>query len=153
MGEYAEIALVVDSCRSLFLREISEPSQNTLRLVLVEGIMDDEVESITFAGTNIDNVRRVRATKESRVLEIIWNNYIAYVVTNESYSTADESPHSGRLLRRYSQSPFLEYVQRSTCATDQYPGPSIHLCVVSETHIIDVVSTNMPTLRLLQPGA
>jgi hypothetical protein len=152
MREYAEIAPVIDSCHSLFLREISEPGQNVLRLVLVEGIPSDKVESIRFAATQIDNVRRVRAAQNSRVLELLWNHYIAYSVTNESFSKADGAPHSGRFLRHYSESPFLEYVKRSTCATDEYPGPPIHMCIVTETHIVDVVSTEMPTLRLLQPG-
>src|SRR5690242_17649126 len=107
------MSAIVDSCESLLLREISEPEHNKLRLLLIEGIVNSEAESVNFAGTILEGVHRVQFLPESRALEITWNSYVAYLVTNESYSIADEMPHCGRWLRRYSESPFLQYLKHA----------------------------------------
>jgi hypothetical protein len=77
--------------------------------------------------------------------------HIVYAVTNESFASpnGDETEDSGRLLRCYSQSPFLDFVARTTVATKEYPGPYTHVRVLSENHIVDVVSTGIPSLQVL----
>ncbi len=62
----------------------------------------------------------------------------------------DENADSGRLLRCYSQSPFLDYVARTTVATAEFPAPYTHARVLSQSQIVDVVSTGVPTFRVLQ---
>jgi len=103
-------------------------------------------------GVTIEGLHRVHPTDGSRVFELIWNQYIAYAVTNESFATpnGDENADSGRLLRCYSQSPFLDYVARTTVATAEFPAPYTHARVLSESQIVDVVSTGVPTFRVLQ---
>ena len=150
MSEWTELTKAVDACHSLFLHEIGEPQENVLRLVLVEGKLNPQGESREIGGVRFDELHRVEPT-DSRNLELTWLHYVAYNVTNESFGKP-ESPatsNSGRLLRRYTSSNFLDYVTRSTIATDEYPGPQIHVRVVSENHIIDVVSARLPTLRIL----
>jgi hypothetical protein len=138
----------LDTCASLFLREISEPRQNSLRLLIEEAEVMPEELTIRFAGTEIGNGHPVRSTPNSRLFEIVWDNYVAYSVTNESYATPSESEEfSGRFARLYSKSHFLDYVSRATFACSQYPGPLQHIGIVSECHIIDIVSTGPPRLR------
>jgi hypothetical protein len=151
MTKWREIAKSLDSCHSLFLQEIGEPQENMLRLLLVEAKRSDEAESMQVGGAMIEDLHRVQATDESRAFELIWNQYILYAVTNESFASpnGEKTEDSGRLLRCYSQSPFLDYVARTTLATKEYPGPYTHVRVLSENHIVDVVSTVIPSLRVL----
>ena len=154
MAELSEIAKLLDSCHSLFLHEIGEPRENVLRLLLLEAKRSDEEISMQLSGAMIEGLHRVQVVNESRAFELIWDEYIAYSVTNESFASTNgnETKDSARLLRRYSQSAFLDHVARTTIATREYPGPYMHLCVISENHIIDVVSTVIPELRVSQGG-
>jgi hypothetical protein len=147
-----ELADALDSCHSLFLREIWEPEDNVLRLAVQETFVNPKAETRTVCGTPIENVHRVESTAVSRIFELTWNQYIAYGVTNESFCSPDDERverSSGRLFRTYAKSPFLEYISRASFASAQYPGPFTHICIVTEMHIIDVVSTQAPEIRLL----
>lgn len=153
MSDWHELMKVIDSCSSLFLRHIGEPEDNVLRLVLHEGKVSPQGESLEIAGTKIDDLHRVYTGPDSRLIELVWRSYVAYGVTNESLAVEDgtTSPDSGRLLRRYAKSAFLDYVAHATLATDKYPGPYTHVEVLAENHIVDVVSTELPRLHLLSP--
>ncbi len=142
----------LDTCSSLLLREIGEPNQNCLRLLIEEAIvMPDEV-SVKFAGAEIANCHPVRSTVNSRLFEIVWDNYVAYSVANESYSTRNESEEfSGRFARLYGKSRFLDYVSRATLACKEYPGILQHVQLVCECHIVDVASTKFPQVSQIRP--
>jgi hypothetical protein len=150
MPDWRDVAKVLDSCHSLLVDEICEAGENTLRLVLVETMVSAEVESLRIGGVVIDGLHRIAASDESRRFELVWDKYIAYAVTNESFAGPEgtQCADSGRLLRCYSQSAFLDFVGRSTGATSDYPGLYAHLQVISENHIVDVVSTETPTVRV-----
>jgi hypothetical protein len=155
MTEWHEIAKSLDSCYTLFLQEIGEPRENELRLLLLEGMRSDEAESRQLAGVTFEGLHRIRPTDGGRVFELIWNQYIAYAVANESFAVANgrENADSGHLLRCYSQSAFLDYVAHATVATAEFPGPYTHARILSESHIIDVVSTAAPTFEVCIAGS
>jgi hypothetical protein len=141
----------LDTCASLYLREIGEPAQNSLRLIIEEAFVTPEEVTVKFAETEIANCHLVKPTPNSRLFEIVWDNYVAYSVANESYSTRNESEEfCGRFARLYAKSYFLDYVSRATLATVEYPGPMNHIQVVCECHIIDVVSTKFPRVGQLR---
>jgi hypothetical protein len=54
MSDWHELVNVIDSCSSLFLRDIGEPQENILRLVLHEGKVTPQSESLEIAGTTIE---------------------------------------------------------------------------------------------------
>jgi hypothetical protein len=116
--DFAEI----DSCHCLFLREITLPKENALRLLLEEAfVMRDEV-TVSVGRTEIMGGHPVRAIEGSRLFEIIWDLYVAYSVRNESYVTRDESEEfSGRFARIYSKSHFLDYVSHATFCLQRTP--------------------------------
>jgi len=147
----------IDSCHCLFLREITEPRENALRLVLEEAFVLPEEGTVTVAGVEIKGSHPVRSVQGSRLFEIIWDSYVAYSVRNESYVTRDESEtFSGRYACTYSKSQFLDYVSRSTFARTEYPGPLQHTGFVSEWHIVDVISSVHPRISRCdrtQPGS
>jgi hypothetical protein len=144
----------IDSCSGLFLREIAEPRENCLRLLLEEAFALPEEVTVRVGETEIIGCHPVRSTESSRLFEIIWDGYVAYSVIAESFTSLDESEEfSGRLARVYSKSHFLDYVSRATLACKEYPGPLQHTELVCERHVIEVVSTESPWIRQVRPGA
>jgi len=143
----------VDQCAYLRLTEITEPDENSLRLVVEELTVGGVAEDLVIGEQNLGPTYRIEHTADCRVFEIHWDNYVAYSVVNESYDRVDDSEESeGRLLRTYSKSHFLEYVQRATFADDHYPGPSRHVAVVCAHHIVNVISVSEPRISLLKAG-
>ncbi|MGB8061512.1 MAG: hypothetical protein WCF26_06445 [Candidatus Sulfotelmatobacter sp.] len=142
----------LDTCPSLYLREIGEPKQNCLRLLIEEALVMPEEVTVKFAGAEITNCHPVRSTTNSRLFEIVWDNYVAYSVANESYSSGNESEEfSGRFARLYAKSCFLDYISRATLVSKEYPGPLQHIELVCECHIVDVVSTMIPRVTHMRP--
>jgi hypothetical protein len=152
MGALPKELAELDTCASLYLRDIAEPEQNNLRLRILEAIVMPQETTVKFGGAEIANCHPVKPTVSSRLFEITWDNYVAYSVTNESYSTRNESEEfSGRFARIYSKSHFLDYISRATLADKEYPGPLLHIELVCECHIIDVVSTKFPEVTKIRP--
>jgi hypothetical protein len=153
MRTLAELTQIIDSCYTIFVREISEPEENVLRLVLQEAEASLETVSQKIGGTVIENLHPVEPTERSRTFDLRWKQYVAYGVRNESFASQPDTSEvamSGRLLRVYSKSHFLDYVSRATFATKDYPGPYTHICIFSENHVIDVISTQVPEIRILR---
>jgi hypothetical protein len=143
----------VDKCAYLNLREICEPEENSLRLVIEEMRVGDVAEDLVVGATNLGPTRRIEHTEACRVFEIIWGTYIAYCVVNESYALGGKSDiYEGRRFRVYSKSLFLDYVRTDTFGDDQYPGPSKHIGISCGNHIVNVVSVSDPSIRLLRAG-
>ncbi len=137
----------LDSCAYLYLEAISEPHTNGLRLVLSEGIISDRAETLTIGDAKIPNIRPIEVTNASRWFEVVWDNYIAYAVRNECYSSWDKDEESsGNSFRVYTRSVFLDFVSNGTFAGDDYPGPFAHYQVICSDHIIDVASEHPPTV-------
>ena len=82
---------------------------------------------------------------------IVFERYVAYAVTNESYGLRDDEARcEGKFFRSYTKSRFLDYVRRSTIASDEYPGPYAPYGVIYLDHIIDVASAEIPSIRRLE---
>jgi hypothetical protein len=141
----------IDSCSTLFLREIGEPQQNSLRLLIEEAFVLPGEVTVRVGGTEITGGRPIESTVNSRLFKVVWDSYVAYSVRNESYVTRAESEEfSGRLIRVYSKSNFLDYVSHSTFACREHPGPLQHTGLVCECHVIDVVSTMPPEISQIR---
>lgn len=143
----------INDCQYLFLREISEPVDNALRLAVEEALASPETVSLDIAGTEIVGAHPVESNSDCRLFELLWDSYIAYSVRNESFAARrDDEICSGRLFRIYAKSYFLEFVSHATFASAEYPGPFRHYQVACEDHVIDIVSTNGPRIRQLRPA-
>ena len=118
---------------------------------MVEATRNPQAESRDIAGVTFGDLHRIEPTVHSRGFELRRARYIAYCVRNELYGKLlpDELPGSGRFLRRDSKSSFLDYVAQSTVATREYPGVHTHVSVLSENHLVDLVSTDLPVLEVL----
>jgi hypothetical protein len=145
-----EALAALDACEYLFLSEIEELDHNGLRLVVTEGRRAGESKPIHVGDTVISGGTRIDITDESASFEVVWNNYVAYSVMNESFAAVDEQErYTGKRVRLYSTSHFKDYVGRASFACDEYPGPTQHVAVVCENHIVDVIAATAPVVQRL----
>jgi hypothetical protein len=140
----------INSSGFVFLREISDTQRGTLRVVIEQAEADKESSFQDIGGTRISGLHRVRPTEESHTYALVWGHYVIYAVSNESFAAAEASAiYSGRCLRVYTKSHFLDYRNAATIASTKYPGPMQHIGLLTESHVIDVISTVDPqVLRL-----
>ncbi|MGG0847798.1 hypothetical protein [Peribacillus simplex] len=85
------------------------------------------------------------------VIRIEFDWYISYSVRNESFTMLDEyEEFKGGIFCIYSKSRYLDFVKLSTIASDFHPEPYKHYGINALNHIIDVVSTDPPTISLIE---
>ena len=135
--------------------EIQETHEKCLRIVIAEAGTTDRERPLTSKEEPIEALRKIlndskpiKVTDNSAHYEIVFDDYIAYAVTNECYAEHDKEVYDGILARIYSKSAFLDYVSQGTFATFDYPGPFKHYGFCCLNQIIDVVSEQPPEIRL-----
>jgi hypothetical protein len=136
--------------------EIHETYKDCLRIVIAEAGVSDAAPQLSLEEEPNEALRKIlneskpiEATDSSGRYEIVFDDYIAYTVTNESYAGGIEEKFEGRLARVYSESAFLNYISQGTFATAEYPGPFIHYGFCCLNQIIDIVSERSPTVKLI----
>ena len=140
----------LDACEYLFLSEIEELDNNGLRLVVAEGRRAGKSRPIRVGDAVIPGGTRIDVTDESAAFEVVWNKYVAYSVMNESFAAVDEQERfTGNRIRLYTKSRFMDYVARASFACDEYPGPTQHIALVCENHIVDVIAAMRPAVQRL----
>ena len=134
--------------------EIQETYKDRLRIVIAEaGIIENsaEVKESEESNASIREILKgskpIEVTDQSARYEIIFDDYIAYAVTNESYAGNIEEEYEGKLARIYSKSAFLNYVNQGTFATSEYPGPFKHYGFCCLNQIIDIASEEPPVIK------
>lgn len=136
--------------------EIQETYKDCLRIVIAEAGVSDVAPEISSDEEPDEALRKllneskpIEVTDSSARYEIVFDDYIAYAVTNESYAGGIEEKFEGRLARIYSESAFLNYIAQGTFATADYPGPFVHYGFCCLNQIIDVVSERPPAVKLI----
>ena len=138
----------IDQLKYVFLTDIGEPEANTLRVVIHEGRVTDETETIEVGAAKITDVHPIVWDETSRAYEITFPNYVAYAVVNESFANVDKyEEYTGQFFRIYSKSHFLDYVGVATFASDDYPGKSTHYEIPCLDHIVEVICVGEPRIR------
>jgi len=141
----------------LELEEIGEANEWDFRLIIAEADTIEGSPPVMPEQEPDDLVRKllnesvpIKVTENSKRYEIVFNNYITYSVTNESYAIeGKDDQYEGKLVRIYTKSEFLNYIANSTFATSDYPGPFKHYGFCCLNHIIDVVSVVAPTIKVI----
>jgi hypothetical protein len=142
-----DLIQLINQHRYLYLIEICEPEDNVLKLMLAEAKVSGSREDIVIGGVEIKDTSPIVVAEDSSIYEIIFDQYIAYSVRNESYTQLDkEEEFEGRLACVYTKSRFLDYVRVSTFASDDHPGPFKHYGFNCLSHIVDIVSTSPPKI-------
>lgn len=133
---------------SIFLLNIEESIENSnLIIYIAEGMISDVETDLIIGEINIGG-RDVEVTNDSAIYRVEFDDYIAYSVLNESYTVWDEyGEWEGHKFRVYAKSYFLEYIQKDTIASNDYPGPYVHYMILTEDHILNVVSCSPPIIK------
>ena len=138
---------LINQHRYLYLTGASEPKDNALKLVIAEAKLSDSRECIRIGSLELEDTAPIVVADTSSIYEIVFDQYIAFSIRNESYSQIDEEEEfEGRLACVYSKSKFLDYVRASTIASDDYPGPFKHYGFNCLNHIVDIVSATPPKI-------
>jgi hypothetical protein len=143
----------LNSVPYLYLRELSEPQDNSLKLIVEEAVVNragvasfnPELEAILKDASPIESV------EGCRVFEIYWKHYAAYLVTEElvgsnSVTGYDDENYIGKILRVYTRSHFLDHLARDTGG---HIDPIQHYKLVCLNHLIDVAAYAPPEVRVV----
>ncbi|MGH9812980.1 MAG: hypothetical protein ACRD4T_07580 [Candidatus Acidiferrales bacterium] len=147
-----EVVLLLNQVKYLYLRQISEPEENSLRLVVEEAIAE-RFETTPDLSTPFAEIRKgarpIESTGKCRAFELQWNRYVAYLVTEEvvgSGGSDEDEAYTGNLFRVYTKSHFLDHLSRDTGGHSE---PILHYKLICQNHLIDVASYSPPRVRLL----
>jgi hypothetical protein len=148
---------LLDSAKYLYLRELIEPRDNSLRLVVQEAVLNPsgivhahpelpELEELSREASPIESMM------DCRSFELTWKHYIAYLVTEEcvgSCGNYNDESFSGRLFRIYTKSHFLEHLGRDTGG---HTEAIHHYKLICLNHLIDVAAYGLPDVKLIEPA-
>jgi hypothetical protein len=142
----------LNSAKYLYLRELSEPRDNSLRLVEKEAIVNPdglfhphpelpELEEVLRGSSPIES------TDACRTFELTWVRYVAYLVTEECVGSCgrdDDEIYTGKLFRVYTKSHFLEHLSRDTGG---HTESVLHYKLLCLNHLVDVAAYAPPEVR------
>jgi len=149
-----DILELINQHRYLYLIEICEPEDNVLKLTLAEAKVSGLTEDIRIGSVELKDAGQIVIAEDSSIYEIMFDQYVAYSVRNESYTTLDkEEEFEGRLACIYTKSKFLDYVRVSTFASDDFPGPFKHYGFNCLNHIVDIASVSPPKMLELRSNS
>jgi hypothetical protein len=141
---------LIDYKGYIYLTSIYEPQDNKLILEIERCKVNDEAEGIQVGDVVIEDCHSIDVDQTLPILQIEFDWYIAYTVRNESFTTLDEyEVFEGGVFSIYSKSRYLDFIEVSTIASDDHPGPFKHYGINALNHIIDVVSTEPPTISFI----
>ncbi len=144
----------LNSVKYLYLRELSEPKDNSLRLVIAEAVDNRSASSLALGAhpdlaTILSDTWPIETIEGCRTFELHWKHYVAYLVTEELVGSSGHTEHeifTGELFRVYTKSNFLDHLLRDTGA---HTEPIQHFKTICLNHLIDVASYALPEIRLL----
>src|SRR6185312_11807515 len=136
----------LDSVQYLYLRELSEPRDNSLRLVVEEAVVNRRGKTPELLSPELASILNdswpIEPVEGCRVFQIYWKRCAAYLVTEEVVGSNaatgyDDELYTGRLLRVYNKSHFLEHLARDTGG---HIEPFQHYKLICLNHLIDVAA-------------
>jgi hypothetical protein len=149
-------SIEIDRCKYLYLASISEPAEGGLKLVIQEARAGGKPSAAVLSNELLPELKEILSKSSAiehgpgcKVFEIYWSRYIAYSVENESYalSQSPEDKSQGRLFKLYETSAYLEYLEKVSFASADYPRPYKHWGVICLDHIVNVASTEEPVIN------
>jgi hypothetical protein len=154
MGELVE-ADALNSARYLYLRELSEPKDNALRLLVEEAVVNRmRAPTVPACAAELEAIFKDAWPTESvvgcRKFELIWERYAAFLVTEEmvgSCGSDEDELYTGKLLRVYTRSHFLDHLSRDTGG---HAKPLQHFKLICVNHLIDVASYALPEIHVVE---
>jgi hypothetical protein len=146
----------LNSVKYLYLRELSEPKDNSLRIVVEEAVLGRDASSGSVQASLpelaeiMKDGRLIESTEGCRTFELSWTHYVAYLVTEECVGSCgkyDDESYTGKLFRVYTESHFLNHLARDTGG---HVEPIQHYKLICLNHLVDVAAYAPPHVRLFE---
>jgi hypothetical protein len=146
----------LDSAKYLYLRELSEPRDNSLRLVVQEAIVNPagSIHSLLPKLPELEGILKgaspIEPTETCRTFELTWKHYVGYLVTEECVGSCgqdDDEVFTGKLFRVYTKSHFLEHLARDTGG---HTEKILHYKLVCLNHLIDIAAYVPPEITQVE---
>jgi hypothetical protein len=93
----------------------------------------------------------IESTDSCRTFELTWKHYVAYLVTEECVGSCGpngDEIFTGKLLRVYTKSHFLEHLSRDTGG---HTKEILHYKLTCLNHLIDVAAYVPPEVKQVGP--
>jgi len=133
----------------LFQQNIHCTDENRLTICLKIGKVSEETEDFVFNGITINDTRPILEDNTGSI-RVWFPSYVAYNVRWETYLVWSEyDEFTGRIVREYSKSRYLEYVKNDTFASDEWPGKLRHFGICCGWEIIDIISIDEPQVEMV----
>lgn len=147
----------LNSVRYVYMREISEPNDrglNALRIVVDEAVVNETAAAVSCQpelASILAGAHPIESIEGCKTFRLSWKHYLAYLVTEELVGSNakngyDDEVYTGRILRIYTKSHFLDHIARDTGG---HIEPVLHYKLVCLNHLIDVVSYYPPDVEVL----
>jgi hypothetical protein len=148
----------LNSVKYLYLRELSEPRDNSLRIIVDEAVDNRSAPSpvlpdLPELADILKDSWPIESTESCKSFELFWKHYVAYLVTDEcagSCGSYEDETYTGKLLRVYTRSHFLDHLARDTGGHFE---PIRHFKLICLNHLIDVASVTPPEIRVIERQA
>ena len=147
----------LESAKYLYLRELSEPQDNSLRLVVQDAVVGPAGAGRAF-DTRLPELQEIMkgsspivSTRACRTFELMWKHYVAYLVTEECVGSCgqyEDEVFAGNLFRTYTKSHFLDHLARDTGG---HTEEILHYKVTCLNHLIDVAAYVPPEVKQIGP--
>lgn len=156
----SDVIVQLNSVKYLGLREISEPNKsvfNSLRIIVEEAVVNEAAVVVSDRpelAVLVTGAHPIESVDGCKTFQLSWKHYLAYLVTEELVGSnalsgyADEV-YSGKILRVYTKSHFLDHVMRDTGGHIQ---DVLHYKLICLDHFIDVVSYYPPDVEVVASG-
>ena len=139
----------INQFKYIFLDDVKEEDGYNLVLSLCSGAISEIPEDFILAGVTFKDTRRITRNEHVR-LEVIFPGYVAFNIINESFVVPNSHDEfTGSKAREYTKSRYLEYIQNETKATAIWPGQLRHFGFCCEWQIIDVISKDVPAVKVV----
>ena len=150
----------LNAVRYVYLREISEPDKrvfNSLRIAVEEAVVNEAVvvrSDRPELAKMLAGAHPIESVKGCKTFQLSWKHYLAYLVTEELVGSNapngyDDEVYSGKILRVYAKSHFLDHIMRNTGGHIQ---EILHYKLICLDHLIDVVSYHPPEVEVITQG-
>lgn len=148
----------LNSVKYVYLRQLSEPRDNSLRLVVEEAVDNRSGivrPSLPELAEPMRDAYPIESIEGCKTFELYWKHYVSYLVTEELVGSNaiggyEDEVFSGAILRVYSKSHFLDHLARNTGG---HLESIQHYKLICLNHLIDVAAYVPPEIRVLGESA
>ncbi|TWB91257.1 hypothetical protein FBZ93_113125 [Bradyrhizobium macuxiense] len=132
----------------ILLTDLHEPEENTLRVVVTEVKTLSAHAPGRFPPSSLSPIA---IAADSRCLEFVWHQYVAWQVRNESFALPEEGGQFGVFVER-NTSAYLRFLEETTFAASVVQKPMRHWSINCLNHCVDIVSFGEPRVGQIEPS-